>query len=104
MMVRSCVCAVVTALIAVLLAGCAAPVVFRNPSTGEVVSCTTATAAGPPQNAAMVTGALAAGSVGTGGTVPTTGTVSDDASAYDLERQCARELEREGWTCVSGCR
>lgn len=87
-----------------VLAGCAAPVVYRHPSTREIVDCTAEAgrdlAAQPPRYGGG--GRLFPAETGTG--VPRRDEVSAEMLSFDLERQCAEELTRAGWACVSGCR
>lgn len=90
-----------TLVLGLALAGCASSVVYRDPATGEVVDCTalaqrlTSPATRPGADWVSASG----GSLG----VPYRYDSWPRGSSFDIERQCAGQLRRDGWTCLSGC-
>ena len=74
-------------------AGCAAPVVLENSVTRERVDCT--------REAERL--AYGTPSPGPGTDVPWPRRATPTVQAYDIERQCAGQLLREGFVCVTGC-
>jgi hypothetical protein len=81
------------ALLAFLLAGCAAPVVLEHPVTRERVNCT---------EAAERLAARAAPER-TGTDVPRRDDIGVAFRDFDFVRQCAGSLEEQGFICRSGC-
>lgn len=88
-----------TLVLALTLAGCASSVVYRDPATGDVLDCTALaqrlTSPGPGADWVSASGARLA--------VPYPHDSWPHGSSFDIERQCAAQLRRDGWTCLSGC-
>lgn len=85
--------AVLLALTAALAAGCATPVVMKDPASGLAVDCTARAAAALP----------APDPLWTGRGVPPPPAVTPSTIVFDQVRRCVAELKRDGWVCASGC-
>ena len=79
--------------VAITVTGCAGAVVLENPATKVRVNCT--------GEAQRIADDAPNPSIGTD--VPYFPRGSSTVRAFDLERQCAGTLLREGFVCVSGC-
>jgi len=84
----------------IALAGCAAHLVYRNPTTSELVDCTAAAEREVVAHAEMGQVVLPPSDTG----LPRRQELSSEILTFDYERQCAEQLKRAGWLCVSGCR
>jgi hypothetical protein len=97
--------ALAVALLLPAVAGCAGPIVYRDPVSGRTVDCTAlARGAVPGDPDAARAAAFPLPGPGTGQDVPRLEALAPGAVRYDAERQCAQELAGAGWGCVSGCR
>ena len=96
--------ALAAALVLPVLAGCAAPIVYRDPAGRQIVDCTAlarGTSSRDPD--APRAAAFPLPDASTGKDVPRLDALPAGTVIYDSERQCAQELKRAGWTCLSGC-
>jgi hypothetical protein len=85
--------------------GCSAPIVYRNPTTSELVNCSEIAAdLGIPDVRQGNVQALPPAAGGSGTAVPRGVEAAATLLGVDAERQCMEQLRREGWICVAGCR
>ncbi|MBI3635833.1 MAG: hypothetical protein HY216_06380 [Candidatus Rokubacteria bacterium] len=84
--------AALVVVIAGLVAGCATPVVMKNPASGDVVDCTARAAAAIPGVDPLWTGRGIPAPPDTAGGV-----------VFDQVHRCIADLKANGWVCESGC-
>jgi hypothetical protein len=80
--------------LAAVLSGCGAPVVYENPTTRQRVNCTA--------EALRLSNPDVPGD-STGKDVPRYDPLPPPLTRFDYERQCAGNLESQGFICISGC-